>query len=152
MKYASITLAAILFLSACGTPGPTATPKPSPTPTPGCDPKTVTALLEEIDAIIEEWDDTNSLANSTGRIALSPVIQKMQDIKRKASELETDGTCVEAVACQEAIVDYMELQIDGYLLFMAQKEDAEVTAKFNEASGAMDESIEAYRALAAYAP
>jgi hypothetical protein len=84
-------LVLVLFLMGCGTPGPIATPAPTVTPTPGCDPARTTTFLDDLEALLEEWDDTNALARSTARISLSPVIRDLQDIKRRVGEF--DGLC-----------------------------------------------------------
>lgn len=153
MKHLFVLISiSFLLLAGCGTAGPTNTPAPTPSPTPGCDPVRAQTFLDKLDPIVEEWDDANSLAGSTGRISLSPIIQNMQDIKRRVGELNTAGTCVEVEELKTTAVKYMGLIIDGYLLFMAQKPDSEVSVKFNAASTVLDRFSEKYAAVKAYIP
>ena len=146
---AALVVVVVLALAACGgTPAPTPTPTLVPTPTPGCAPDAVAAFLAEWDQIVDAWDDTNALANNTGRGSLSPVIQDMQRIKRDANGLET--SCAEMVAVKDATVANMEHTIDGYLAFMAQESDGKVESHFGKARTAMRRLETAYAALAAY--
>jgi hypothetical protein len=102
----------------------------------GCNKRKTAEFLAAFEPIIEDWDDTNELAGSTSRIALSPVIERMQSLKRQVSDLESP--CEDAEALQAAAIEYMELTIDAYLLFATQKPDEDVSAKMREASTALN--------------
>ena len=57
------------------------------------------------------------------RIALSPVIKDMQAIRREAQALELP-TC--ARNAQNRLIDYMDVSINAFAAFMAQKPNSEV--------------------------
>jgi hypothetical protein len=143
-------LAIIGTLSSCGTPKPTPTPTVPPTPTPGCDAAAIVTFLNEFDRLIGEWDDTNALAASTARIALSPIIQSLQDIKRRVGDL--DAPCKEAEDLRAVTVTYMDFVVSAYLSFISDRPDAEVKARFDQAQEAQQEMAKHYVAVEAYVP
>lgn len=100
-----------------------------PTPTPTCLEQSAD-FINQIEAIATEWDDAEQLAGSTSRIALSPAIANLQEIRRRASALESPQ-CASLI--QTYLTDYMDKTIDGFLLFMADKPESQITAKFKEA-------------------
>jgi hypothetical protein len=144
-----LVLASVL-VGCGGTPAPTARPTVPPTPTPGCDSVAAAAFDDELDLLLGEWDDTATLAGSTGRIALSPVVQQMQDIRRRVQAL--DAPCKEAEDVRAVAGTYMEFVTSAYLSFMSQEPDAEVKARFGQADDAFEEFKVQYRKFAVYLP
>ncbi len=63
-------------------------------------------------------------------MSLPPVIEKMQAVRRKVDILEAP-LCADAARAK--LADYMDKTTDGYLAFMAQKADSEVSAIFTQA-------------------
>ena len=139
-------LCVLLALVACG--GPPPSPTVPPTPTPGCVPAEAAAFLDEIDGLLDEWDDMVDLAGSTGRISLAPVIEKLQAIRRRVRDLDTP--CTEAATLTEALADYMDATVQAYLAFMAQRDEDEVDALFTRASDKMKVAGDALLTVKAY--
>ena len=144
-KSAFIVLVAILIsLSACGggakqssdTPteiSPTPTeliPTPTPKPTVACPQEEVDVYIKEYGYIMEEWDDTYKIAQSTSRINLGSAIGNLQSIKREISRLV-------APECAFYISDItgvaMESSIDALLSFLGKDSDSIVQRKLTGA-------------------
>lgn len=88
--------------------------------------------VAQVESLLGDWDDANRLASSTSRIALSPAIASLQDIRRKASDLDWGPKC--SAAMRQPLLDYMDKTIEGYLAFMADDPDSTVQRIFEEAS------------------
>ena len=139
-KSAFIVLVVILIsLSACGGAGvnsdtlteipPTPTeliPTPTPKPTVACPQEEVDVYIKEYGYIMEEWDDTYKIAQSTSRLSLGSVIGDLQSIKREISRLG-------APECAYYISDIsgvaMESSIDALLSFLGKDSDSIVQRK-----------------------
>jgi hypothetical protein len=72
--------------------------------------------------IFSEWEDTSRRAHNTGRIALAPVVGEMQAIKRKTEKIEIPSC---AVFAKFSTVQYMNVEINLFLKFMADKSNTE---------------------------
>jgi len=83
--------------------------------------------------LLEEWDDAVSVASQTPRIGLPNVIPNLQEIKRRASQLEAEGCFAEA---HPFLIEHMEYTIKGFLAFMGQESDSLVQEKFTLAGRA----------------
>ena len=123
------------------TPEPTPVPTvvtPAPTPAPivliPCSVQSK-PFLARLDELAAEWDDATALANSTARVSLSGPVARMQEIRR-----ELDSTLAPSciARAKSELVRYMSESIEGFLLFMSQAPDYDVTLKFRSASSAMD--------------
>lgn len=118
----ALTVAAVptQTLAPTDMPRPTDTLVPSPTPIPTVE---LTCSEEAADfavaasALLDEWDDTNELADSTARIALSGPVSDLQDIKQRASALDAPDC---AAGVKDTLLGYMDIQTDVYLTFMAE--------------------------------
>jgi len=111
------------------TPTPTPTesiPTPTPTPIVACPQEEVDVYIKEYGYIMEEWDDTYKIAQSTSRINLGSVIGDLQSIRREVSRLY-------APECAYYISDItgvaMESSIDTLLSFLDQDSDSVVQGK-----------------------
>lgn len=89
---------------------------------------------DAIKSVAQEWDDATKLAGQTGRGQLAPQVANLQEIKRKADAVAVP-TC--AAVAHEYLVDSMNANIDGFLAFMSQKPDDEVSEHFKDADTAM---------------
>lgn len=117
-----------------------------------CPNNEVETYLEELDFLLEEWDDTVEIAGSTSRMSLSPVIKDLQDIKRDARRLERPEC---ANYLQDLVVVAMESQINAFISFLAQDSDTVVARKIlgaEDVRSTVDAEIIAFEedALAAY--
>ena len=74
----------------------------------------------------EEFKDIFDLAESTSRIALSPVISDMQEVKRELNRLELPENCEKYDDMQEYSVETMEKAIDAFMKFAQQEDEYEV--------------------------
>ncbi len=81
-----------------------------------------------VEPLLQEWDDSISIANQTPRMGLPNVIPDLQDIKRRTAALEIPECFEEA---HSFLILYMEYTIDGFLAFMGQEDDEVVNQKFN---------------------
>jgi len=133
-KSVFIVLVVILIsLSACGggagvnsDTSMESTPMPTPKPIVACPQEEVDVYIKEYGYIMEEWDDTYKIAQSTSRMSLSSVIGDLQSIKREISRLD-------APECAHYISDItsvaMESSIDALLSFLGQDSDSVVQRK-----------------------
>jgi hypothetical protein len=103
----------------------------------GCSPVNTYCPEEEakygIDTFLdigERWDDAINLAFSTSRIALADQISNLQDIKRETNNLELPE-CLHA--SRSYYVMGMEDSIEGFILFMTEGSEAEISRKFDSA-------------------
>lgn len=87
--------------------------------------------IPALEGYFDEWDDANTIANSTPRASLSAAIADLQAIKRNVDDLEYPE-CANTV--QLAIVGYMDASIDGYLAFMSQAEGEVVSKHMSDAA------------------
>jgi hypothetical protein len=112
-------------------------------PTPTAEPCFVQAksFVEAVEPLFDDWDDANRLAGSTSRMALSPVIGRLQDLRRSASDIAAPA-CAGGV--RKLMLDYMDSTIEGYLAFLAQDSDANVQKHFDEASKNFESFTEQY--------
>lgn len=109
------------------TPVPTNTPAPTPTNTPTSGPIFAARVscadlypefIEELDSLVQTWDDANQLAGNTARIALSEPVAQLQEIRRDALNLDPPTQeCGEDA--RYYLLRYMDTMIDSYLEFMA---------------------------------
>lgn len=100
--------------------------------------------IKEAEELFDDWDDANRLAGTTSRIALSPVIARLQEIRREASNLQVPE-CAEKV--NDVLLDYMDKTIDGYIAFMSKEDDDKVNDIFDEAGLLLDRFMEEFIAL-----
>ncbi len=114
---------------------------PRPTSTPPCAGPELDQFLDDLQGLIERWDDKTELAGNTGRIALSPIVGEMQEIRREVQGLDEPWCAKET---QLLMVEYMDEFIGGYLAFMAQESDSEVSKRFDVAEEKMDKAIAAW--------
>jgi hypothetical protein len=147
-----IAIVAIAFtLTACApgqplaflnpTPTPTITPTPTPTVTPTVTPiPTATPIpchqqtqeyLDKTIPIFREYSDNFTLANNTARIALSPIIAKMQENNRTFQAIAPPA-CAATLNKKMAVT--MESGIDAFISFMAHDSDDTLKTKFATAA------------------
>jgi len=81
-------------------------------------------------AIVIEFADLHELAASSSRISLGPVIADMQDLRRKAENLDPPQ---DARMAQIYLINALDAEIDGFLAFMAN-EDEEVVSRYFESA------------------
>jgi hypothetical protein len=106
---------------------------PSPTPAPcGVQAKVFVAA---VDALLDDWDDANALASTTSRIALAPQVSRLQELRRQVADA---GAPVCAVETRVALIDYMDAEIQGYTMFMAGKDEADISKQLLHARGLGD--------------
>lgn len=107
------------------------------TPTPTEEPCSVQAAsyIAETEKLFDDWDDAVQIAGSTSRIALSPVIMNLQEIRRQASDLVAPD-CAQDV--DNMMLDYMDAMIDAYISFASDKADYVIDANFGAANLKLD--------------
>lgn len=90
------------------------------------------AYLDDLNDLLDRWSDAFEIASSTSRISLAQPVGELQAIRREIGELEGPD-CAQAAGV--ALYGYTDGIINGFLLFMQQESDDEVSAAFDEASG-----------------
>jgi len=140
-----ISLCCFVFVSACNNSPklpetqsvPTVIPTATSTPKPAvnCSQEQVDTYLDELDYTLEEWDDTYSIAKTTPRASLAPIIGELQDIKRNVRRIEKPE-CAEYIS--GIVVVAMESDIDALLSFLGKDSDSIVTRKMNGAKKAWE--------------
>ena len=110
-------------------PLPTHTPSPTPTPKPriSCPEKEVASYLDQLDLLLEEFDDTAEIAGSTPRMGLGPVIQDLQSLRRNARRLDRPEC---ANYLQNVVVMAIKAEIDAFISFLSKDDDSVVSRKF----------------------
>lgn len=91
------------------------------TPTTECSTDQARSLKLKVEPLIEGFDDTNERAASTARIALSPAIGEMQEIRRELRAFDVPECAQEA---KTLLVDYMDTTIDAYIAFLGGGSDS----------------------------
>ena len=91
-------------------------------------------FVAEVESLLDDWDDAHAVASSTSRIALGPAVAEMQKIRRKAADLEAPK-CAEPA--KEALLQYMDSVIAGYLAFMSDEPDSTIAEHFEKAQTEM---------------
>lgn len=134
----AITLS--LTVSACAGGGVLA---PSATPD-ECTAEDVQAFLDELEPILDRWDDRAKLTGVTDRTNLVPIVSDLQDLKHAVQELGAPRCAEEA---QYKAVAYMDQYIDSHLARMALAGGPTVSAEFARADALLTDFKEARRAL-----
>lgn len=108
---------------------PTPTVEPSPTQIP-CN-ELSKNFISTSEALLNRWHDTKEIADRTARIGLGSVVSKLQEIEQEAEEIEVPQCSLKV---KDALIVYMNAQIDAYLSFLSMESDAAVQAKINFAN------------------
>lgn len=87
-----------------------------------CQPQTET-YLSEIEPVLTEWQDTVDVADSTARIALSPVVQDMQRLRRDAADVAAPSCAHDASGL---LIIGMDDVVAGFVDFMGESGDVVV--------------------------
>lgn len=95
-----------------------------------CSKGQIEEVSKKIDVIINNWDDTNSLAASSSRIALTTPVSKLQDIQKEIRGLSSPR-CAKLVI--ESLLEMTDATVQSYLLFMQNKSDSVVEEQINDA-------------------
>ena len=117
---------------------------PSPTPIP-CGVQ-AQEFVTKVEGLLDDWDDANTLAGQTSRIALSPAIARLQEIRRDVHDLQPPEC---AGYTQSAFELYMDSVIEGYLLFMSDSPDSQVSEQLVKAQGLQDTAVRWFAELKA---
>lgn len=96
-----------------------------------CGKSRVNDSLEELRASAKKFVDANDIASSTGRIALSGPVGRMQDVRAELENIETPA-CLEKA--KKDLVAGMEDSIQAYILFMQEGEDAYIKNRFDSSA------------------
>lgn len=114
---------------------PTTTPTPTivPTPTPAmdCELSDVDELIQELDDSIQRWKDIMSVAEQTSKIALSPVVVQLQDIRRQTNAIDSPD-CGKFIRNYIAIA--MSYDIKSLLEFLSDETEENLTYSIERAN------------------
>lgn len=94
---------------------------------------------EKISDTLDRWGDAEKIASSTSRISLSGPVADLQEIRRDTGNLEVPQ-CLETA--REKLVLAMDSSIEGYLAFMSNESDFNVSAHFKLAATRLSELTE----------
>jgi hypothetical protein len=106
------------------------------------------AATELLDAD-SRFTDAFSIANATPRISLDGPLGELQEIRRDTVRIQVPA-CLENA--QEILVGSMETTIDGFIAFMNQESDTEVTMHFVNAGSQLGLALDEIEAIKACAP
>jgi hypothetical protein len=134
----SSTAVAATLACGGGEETPQATGSPSGTDAAACSTEDADLIKSDLDPIIERFDDANARGESTSRIALSPVIGEMQEIRRDLGTLDLPPCAGKATALSR---EYMDKVIEAYLAFLGDEPDSTVQSLFEYAVRAQDSSV-----------
>lgn len=115
------------------------TPTPLAAPTLECDPR---PFLFAASSSMEKFQDASERASATSRIALSPVVGEMQEVRREYKALVAP-LCVQRL--QVLVEKAMDAEIAGYLDFMAQRSDVVVQASLKVAELSWKDALNEYQ-------
>lgn len=88
------------------------------------------SFVQRLGPQLKRWDEANSLAKASARIALAPQITTLR-LVRDDVIANNAPTCANAV--KNAAVSYMDTTINGYLAFMGQQDETIVNRHFSDA-------------------
>ncbi|MHC1739711.1 MAG: hypothetical protein AB9897_01225 [Anaerolineaceae bacterium] len=95
-----------------------------------CNKKEVQSATDQLNGVVQKWDDMVNIAGSTPRIALSNVITDLQDIKNEANAVEIPACVTEA---KTDLLRSMTNTIEGLVLFMGEGSESDIHVKFSSA-------------------
>lgn len=134
----SLILLLLTLLTACQSPalslGPTPTPTPEPTPTPVPCHVQAAPFVADARELAGRLSDLYDVAGSTPRMGLAPLVQQFQDLRREAEELAAPE-CAENTKL--LLVESIRDGTDGFIAFMAQKQEHTVSHLFESAAEKM---------------
>lgn len=79
-------------------------------------------FLNTIKKLDEDFADKYTLANTTVRIALAPVISEMQDIRRDVKYLNVPKKAVKLSELKDLEIEYMDIIITGFMQFQSEND------------------------------
>ena len=101
----------------------------------GCSP--IPSYKTQTEEVIRKWDDAIKIASSTSRISLSTPVARLQEIKREAEKVKVSNSLKN---CHQHLLNYMDLSIESFLVFMRDQEYASRDL-IRKASNEMDEWV-----------
>jgi hypothetical protein len=105
----------------------------------GCGPQcTQTGYIELTEDIEARWLDAVDLASNTSRMSLSGPLSEMQAILREYKSLEVPE-CYEEI--HEKFIESYEYTIDGFLAFLAQESDEQVSRLFRYSDTSFEDAM-----------
>lgn len=136
--------ALILLWVVAGRTGTPSGASPSKTiPAPTCR-QQASAFINQIEPLAREWDDANAVTKSAARIALAAPVAKLQSLRRETENIQAPQC---AFLVKQRLIDAMDNTINGYLAFMAQKPDNQVSQYFDQANRSMNDFSKELQAL-----
>ena len=89
---------------------------------PTCQAET-SAYLEKLRPLNTKFIDATTVANSTGRIALAPIVRDMQQTRRDMLDIPSPQCAKQAVSL---ISEGTDLIVNNYIRFMAQEDEKSI--------------------------
>jgi hypothetical protein len=96
-----------------------------------CGTNRVTRARIATGALISRWIDIEQIAASSPRIALAGPVRELQDARQAVTRLDVPA-CMQPT--KENMLIAMQSSIDGYLAFMGQDDDYQVSLYFDSAT------------------
>jgi len=100
-----------------------------------CGSKNVDQSLKAVMDLVERWKDAVELAMSTDREALAPQVERLQEIRREARDVNVPG-CLEDG--KTILISSMDAQIEGCLAFMRMEQDDVVNGLLDQAANDLE--------------
>lgn len=102
------------------------------------------SFLGQIEPLARQWDDANAVAKSAARIALAGPVTNLQALRRQAQDIQAPQC---AFLAKQRLIDAMDNTINGYIAFMGQKPESEVSQYFDQADHSMRDFSKELQAL-----
>lgn len=109
----------------------------------------VQKAMDAMYGAIDEFNDAYDVANNTPRISLSSPINQLQSIRRDANDIEVPACLKNG---KKLLTGYMQTVIDGFVAFMGQASDYEITLIFLNASSQLGTAEDEFDSILACAP
>lgn len=87
----------------------------------------IRSYITELAPLMEDWDNAIKVAGATSRIALGGQVQRLQSIRRNVAAVKPP-VCAQSV--HQNLVELLDLAIQGFLAFMSQEPEADVSRYF----------------------
>jgi hypothetical protein len=101
--------------------------------------------LDQVRPLMVEFSDTMQIANSTARIALGPIIQDMQRIRREVSNIQAPSCAQHASGL---LISGMDGVVEGFIDFMGDTSDSVVERELSQGLTDMNNGLDQLIALA----
>jgi len=114
-----------------------------------CGTKVIDGAADQITSLLTRWLDAARLADTTSRIALSGPVSSLQQIRRDTDDIQVPS-CLRLA--KGHMVVGMDYAIDGFLLFMGEASDDQISSRFDLAEASFGHVVQELTRIKECAP